>query len=54
MEIMLKDVRLSFPDLGEPQRYQDNPSNAPRWGATLLVPEDSAQRKLVDKACATC
>jgi len=50
MEIMLKDVRLSFPDLGEPQRYQDNPSNAPRWGATLLVPEDSAQRKLVDKA----
>jgi len=48
-EIIIKDVRLSFPDLGEPTRYQDKPDAAPRWGATLLVPQDSEQHKAVDK-----
>jgi len=48
-EIILKDVRLSFPDLGEPKSYQDDSKNPRRWGATVLVPQDSEQCKAVDK-----
>lgn len=50
MEILLKDVRLSFPTLGEPEQYQGK--GAYRWGATLLVPKGSAVAKLVDEALA--
>lgn len=50
MEFMLKDVRLSFPDLAEPKAYQDKPGGAKRWGATLLVPQGSDQAKAIDAA----
>lgn len=31
-------ARLSFEELGEPARYQDDPKNKPRWASTFLVP----------------
>lgn len=48
MEILLKDVRLSFPTLGEPEQYQGK--GVFRWGASLLAPKGSAMSKAVDAA----
>jgi hypothetical protein len=47
-KIMLTNVRLSFPVLGEPERYQNKPDQKPRWSATALIPNsDKAQHKLL-------
>jgi hypothetical protein len=32
------NARLSFEELGEPSRYQNDPKNKARWAATFLVP----------------
>jgi hypothetical protein len=47
-KIMLNNVRLSFPILGEPERYQNKPDQKPRWSATALIPNtDTAQQKMI-------
>jgi len=45
--IMLKNVRLSFPALFEPEAFK--PGDTPKFKATLLVEKDSEQAKLVEK-----
>ena len=45
-DILLKDVRLSFPTLGQPEYYQgkkQRENDKPRWSATGLLPYGSAQ-----------
>lgn len=46
--IMLNGVRCSFLTLGEPERYQNKPTNKPRWSATALVPYASPYKKQID------
>lgn len=47
-KLMLKNVRLSFPTLGEPEQFQ---GKGPfRWSAVCLVPTTDAQKAMVDKA----
>jgi Protein of unknown function (DUF2815) len=47
-KIMLTNVRLAFPELGDPKDYQGNKRF--RWSATALVPYGSPQRAMVEKA----
>lgn len=47
-KIMLNNVRLAFPVLGEPEDYQGNKRF--RWSATALVPYGSPLRAAVEKA----
>lgn len=46
--ITFRDCRGSFLTLGEPERYQNKPTNEPRWSATALLPYDSPQIKQLD------
>jgi hypothetical protein len=48
MKIMLKNVRLSFPALFKAEAFK--PGDEPRFKATLLIPEGSAQAKQVEAA----
>lgn len=48
MELKLKNVRLSFPDLFKPRPFK--PGDAPRYKATFLIPKDSPQIKMVEEA----
>lgn len=45
--ILLRDVRLSFDVLGEPEAFQGK--GKPRWSATFLVPASDPQKAMVDK-----
>ena len=50
--LILKNVRLSFPTLGEPEYFggaKTKPTDKRRWSATVLIPKDDPQRKLVDE-----
>lgn len=47
--ITLRNCRASFLTLAEPERYQNKPENEPRWSATLLLPYDDPQIKLLDE-----
>lgn len=49
-KIMLNGVRCAFLVLGEPERYQNDPSQKPRWSATALVPYNSPMLKQVEAA----
>ena len=46
----LRDVRLSFPVLGEPERYQNKPDQPLKWSATFLISISDPQKALIDKA----
>lgn len=46
--ITLRNCRASFLTLGEPERYQNNPANEPRWSATALLPYKDPQIKQLD------
>lgn len=48
MEIKLKNVRLSFPDLFEPRAFK--PGDKPKYKATFLVPKGSEQAKAIEAA----
>lgn len=47
--IMLRGCRASFLTLAEPERYQNKPTNEPRWSATGLLPYDDPQIKKLDE-----
>jgi hypothetical protein len=49
-KIMLYRVRLAFPTLGAPQRYQDKPENTPRWSGVALVSVNDKQKSMMDEA----
>lgn len=49
MDIMLKDVRLSFPDLFEAVEYEKG-DGKPRWNATFLIEPGSAADKAIRAA----
>lgn len=51
--IMLRGVRGSFLTLGEPERYQNDPKNEPRWSATGLLKKDDPQVALLDELIET-
>jgi hypothetical protein len=46
-KLMLRNVRLSFPTLGEPEQYQNK--GPFRWSAAFLVPYNDPQKAAVDK-----
>ena len=48
MKIKLNNVRLSFPALFKAEAFK--PGDDPRFKATFLIPEGSAQAKEVEKA----
>lgn len=48
MKVKLNNVRLSFPALFKAEAFK--PGDDPRYKATLLIPEGSAQAKEVEKA----
>lgn len=51
--LMLKDVRLSFPKLGEPEFFQgvkSRPDEKPRWSAAFHVDAKDPQKAQVDAA----
>lgn len=48
MEIKLRGVRLSFPDLFEPRAFQQG--DTPKYKATFLVPKGSPQAKEIEAA----
>lgn len=48
-EIIIKDVRLSFPNLWVPQEYKAG-DGKPRWDASFLVEPGSANDKAIRKA----
>jgi hypothetical protein len=51
-KIVLRNVRLSFPVLGEPEYFggaKTKSTDQRRWSATLLVPADSPQHKAVNE-----
>lgn len=48
MKVILKDVRLSFPDLYTPKPFQ--PGDDPRYNATFLVPKNSPQIAVIEAA----
>lgn len=48
--LIIPEARLSFDDLGEPKRYQDNPANAARWASTFLVAAAADVKKQIDDA----
>lgn len=47
MKIILKDVRLSFPDLFVPKPFSEG--DPPRFSATFLIPKGSPQFKEIEK-----
>ena len=52
-DLILKDVRLSFPQLGEPDYYQSKkqrPDDERRWDAAFLIPYGSPQIAVVEAA----
>lgn len=49
MDILLKNVRLSFPTLFEPQEFKPG-DNKPRWSATFLVEPGSDNDKAIRAA----
>jgi hypothetical protein len=49
-KIMLYRVRLAFPTLGAPERYQNKPENTPRWSGVALVPNGDKQKAQIDAA----
>lgn len=48
MELKLKNVRLSFPDLFKPRPF--NPGDTPKFKATFLIPKDDPQIKAIEAA----
>lgn len=50
VKIMLNGVRCAFLVLGEAERYQNDPSQKPRWSATGLIEYNSPQIKIVESA----
>lgn len=50
MEVMIKEARAAFVVLGEPERYQNNPANKPRWGVVFLIKPGSDDAKAIDAA----
>lgn len=48
MQIILKDVRLSFPDLFEAKAYKDNPGK--RFRSTFLIDPKSANHAAIEAA----
>ena len=48
MEVKLKNVRLSFPDLWEPRAFQ--PGSKPKYKATFLIPKNDPQIKVIEAA----
>jgi hypothetical protein len=48
MKVVLKGVRLAFPDLWEPKRFEG--SDNARYGATFLVEPGSANDKVIREA----
>jgi Protein of unknown function (DUF2815) len=53
MELKLKNLRCSFPELGEPRYYQDKKqreNDQRRWSITLLIPYSDPQLKLINDA----
>ena len=48
MKIVLKNVRLSFPNLWETIKY--NGADLEKYGATFLIPKDDPQAKQVQEA----
>jgi len=49
MDLMLKNVRLSFPDLWEPKEYTPG-DGKPRWNASFLIVPGDANDKLIRAA----
>lgn len=49
MDIIIKDVRLSFPDLEEPVEYEKG-DGKPRWNASFLVVPGSQNDKIIRQA----
>lgn len=51
MKIHLKNARLAFPSLWQPQAFQgDGPAGTPTYQATLLIPKDHPQVKELSTA----
>jgi ssDNA-binding protein len=50
MKVVLKDVRLSFPDLFVPQLFQNKPDSKARYNASFLVEPNSANDKALRAA----
>lgn len=49
--LVIERARLSYPILGEPKSYKDDPKNPPRWGAGLwILKTDTATLKQIDDA----
>lgn len=48
MELKLKAVRLSFPDLFKPRPFK--PGDTPKYKATFLIPKDDPQIKTIEAA----
>jgi hypothetical protein len=48
MELKLKNVRLSFPDLFKPRPFK--PGDTPKYKATFLIPKDDPQIKVIEAA----
>lgn len=51
-DILIKDVRLSFPTLAVPEYYQgkkQRENDKPRWSATALIPANDPQLKTIWK-----
>ena len=48
MEVKLKNVRLSFPDLFKPRAFNDK--TEPKYKATFLIPKDDPQIKAIEAA----
>lgn len=49
MEVMLKDVRLSFPKLFTPEKFQG--TGDPRFSATFIIEPGSENDKAIKAAC---
>ena len=37
--VIIPKCRLSYPILGVPERYKNDPKNKPRWGANFWIPK---------------
>jgi len=51
-DLKLKDVRLSFPTLGEPEYYQgkkQRPDDQRRWSGTFLIPTGSPMKEQIEE-----
>jgi len=52
MKVVITNVRIDFPHLDEPRRYEDKIANPLRYGATFLIEKGSENDKKINAAIA--